>query len=119
MNKDEILTKNRQLGKDEGLENAKFKGNDLGEKILSVAGLSIAIFSIFIGQFATAWAIGALAFAFALGQSIKIYSFTKRKYHLAWIVFSAISIIGFIAQFLAASLGWWETWGWLPTLLAR
>ena len=117
--KEEILAKSRQLKKDEGLEHAQSKGNHLGEIILSAVGLPIAIYSIVIGEYAIAWACGAIVFAFVLGQSITVYRFTKRKYHLAWVVLSVLMMIFFPLQFLAETQGWWVTWGWLADLLSR
>ena len=117
--KEEILEKNRQSKKDEGLEYAQSKGNTLGEKILSVVSLPLAFYSIFIGEFAIAWAIGAMAFAYVLGQSISVYRFTNRKYHLTWIILSIVMIIFFIVSVLAETQGWWVTWGWGFELLAR
>lgn len=118
MDKDEILEKSRAAKKDEGVEYAHSKGNSLGEKILAVVSLPMAIFSIVIGEYAIIWAIGAMTFAHVLGQSLSIFRFTKRKYHLAWIVLSIVMLIVFLVQFLAETQGWWVTWR-LPDLLAR
>ena len=117
--KKEILAMSRKSKKDEGLEHAQSKGNRLGEMILSVVALPIAIYSIVIGEYAIAWAVGAMAFAYVLGQSINVYRFTKRKYHLAWIVLSILMMILFPVQFLAEIHGWWVTWGWAAEILAR
>ncbi|MCL2376199.1 MAG: DUF6442 family protein [Defluviitaleaceae bacterium] len=111
MDKDKILEQSRAAKKDEGLENAKLKGNMIGEYAMSVVALPIAIYSLFVGEFVVAWAIGGIAFAFVFGQSFNLYRFTKRKYHLAWTIFSVIFTIIFIVQFLAESQGWWVTWG--------
>jgi len=111
MNKDKILEQSWAEKKDEGLENAKSKGNRLGEYIMSAVALPIVFYSLIVGEFTAAWAMGAIAFAFVFGQSLNLYLFTKRKYHLAWTIFSVIFTIIFIVQFLAESQGWWITWG--------
>jgi len=116
MDKNKILEQSRAAKKDEGLEDAKLKGNRLGEYAMSIVALPIVIYSLIVGEFTAAWAMGAIAFAFVFGQSLNLYLFTKRKYHLAWTIFSIIFTIIFIVQFLAESQGWWITWG--PARLA-
>ena len=117
--KEEVLAKSRQSKKDEGLECAQSKWNRFGKMILSVVGLAIAIYSIAIGEYAIAWAVGVMAFPYVLGQSINVYRFTKRKCHLTWIVLNVLMMILFPVQFLAETQEWWVTWGWLAELFAR
>ncbi|MCL2397707.1 MAG: DUF6442 family protein [Defluviitaleaceae bacterium] len=107
--KEEILAKNRQAKKDEGLENAKLKGNRLGEYTMSAVGIPLVIYSFVAGEIATFWAVGAIVFAFVLGQSLTVYRFTRRKYHLAWVILGVAGTIYFLVQFAAETQGWWET----------
>jgi len=113
--KEEILAKSKKAKGDEGLEYAKARGNKLGEYTMSVVGLPLIIFAFFTKEPAIFLALGAVVFAYVFGQSFAVYRFTKRKYHLAWVVLSVICAIHMIVDFLLLSLGglnpmwlrWW------------
>ena len=112
--KEEILAMSRKSKQDEGMEYARLKGLSVGEYTFSAVGLVIALFSFFTVQYTTFWAMFSIIFATVFGHCIPIYRFTKKKYHLAWVVCSAVlSIVGLIA-FVAVSQGWIE-----PATLGR
>jgi len=106
--KEEILSKSRKSKKDEGLEHAHLMGNKLGEKTLSVVGIPFIIFAFFTKELAIFLALGAVIFAFVFGQSLTVYRFTKRKYHLAWVILSAICTIYMIVDFILLFQGGWN-----------
>ena len=113
--KEEILAKSRKSKIDEGLEHAQSKGNRLGEYTMSVVGIPLIIFAFFAKELAIFLVLGIVVLAFVFGQSLTVYRFTKKKYHLAWVVLSAIFTIHMIIDFMLLFQGgmnplwlrWW------------
>ena len=104
--KEEILAKSRQSKKDEGVEHAEGRGFRLGEHMGSVAAAILVVLAFFIGQAETIFAIGAIIFTTAIGQSLAVYRFKKSKYHLAWLILGVVGTIYFFMLFLAATQEW-------------
>ena len=113
--KEEILAKSRNSKGDEGLEHAQLMGFKLGEYTLSAVGIPLVFFTFFTRELAIFLALGIVLFAYVFGQSLSVYRFTKKKYHLAWVVLSAIFAIYMIVDFIILFQGglnplwlrWW------------
>lgn len=114
MNREEILEKSRKSGKDEGLEHAYLKGNRLGEYTMSAIVIPIMAFTVLRGEFVALLAVAITILAFVFGQCLTVYRFTKRKVHLAWIIYTAAGATICIVLLLAKSFGFWGfLFGWL------
>jgi len=115
--KEEILARSRNAKEDEGVEHAKLKGNKLGEYTMAAVVVPIMIFAFLIGELTAFLAVGAGIAAFTFAQCLTEYRFTKRKYHLAWTIFTAIAVIACTVLFVSVSLGWWEPKAYIFGLL--
>jgi len=98
--KEDILAKSRKSRIDEGLEHAQLKGFKLGEYTSAAVTLPLILFAFFTRELAMFSALGIVIFAYVFGQSLAVYRFTKRKYHLAWVILSVICAIHFIVDFI-------------------
>jgi uncharacterized membrane protein HdeD (DUF308 family) len=113
--KTDILEKSRRSRSDEGLEFAQVKGFKPGEYTLTVAAVSLIFFSFFTKELAVFLALGILIFAHVFSQSLAVYRFTKRKYHLAWVILSIVCTIHFTVDFILLFSGnmnplWLQWW---------
>jgi len=114
--KKEILEMSREANRDEGMENAELKGFRLGEYTMVAVAVPILVIALF-HSLSIFYAVGACLVAFVLGQSIMEYRFTKRTYHLIWVIGTAAGTVICFALFLGTLLGWWKDefhfWGLL------
>ena len=111
----EILEKSRRLKKDEGMEHAQLKGHVLGNYTMAAVVIPILVFALLRDEIVVFNAVAAAVCAFVFGLCLTEYRFTRRKYHLAWTVFMAVSTISSIVAFVATSFGWWKDsffWWW-------
>jgi len=113
--KEEILAKSRKSRSDEGLEHAQLKGFKLGEYTSMAVALPLILFAFFTRELALFTALGIVVFAYVFGQSLSVYRFTKRKYHLAWVILCIVCTVHFIIDFILLFQGgmsplwlrWW------------
>ena len=92
--KAEILARIRQAKKDEGMENADYRGTKIGVIVFAVVALFLAIGSV-PDRMYIVHAIASLSFAWVVGGTISYYRFTKRKSFLVCVVASAIASVAF------------------------
>ncbi|MCL2372845.1 MAG: DUF6442 family protein [Defluviitaleaceae bacterium] len=104
--KEEILARSRQSKKDEGVEHATIKGLKLGEITGGAMAMVLVFLAFFLGQPVAFFAIGAVIFALAFGQSLAVYRFKRTKYLLAWVIISIMGMFHFFMLFLAATQEW-------------
>ena len=108
------MAASRKSGKDEGLEHAQLKGNRLGEYTMSAIVIPIIAFTAIRGEVIALLAVAVTVLAFVFGQCLTLYRFTKRKSHLAWIIYTAAGTVLCIVLLLAKSFGFWSfLFGWL------
>jgi len=113
--KEEILARSRRSRSDEGLEHAQLKGFKLGEYTSAAVSLPLVFFAFFTKELVLFIALGIVIFAYVLGQSFTVYRFTKRKYHLAWVILCTICLVYLIVDFILLIRGghnplwlrWW------------
>ena len=106
--KEKILERSRNAKKDEGEEYAQLKGRKLGEYTLFAVLIPIAVFTFFARELVAFFASATAMCAFAFGQGLIEYRFTKRKCHLILTIVTGVSAIVGVISLLAVSLGWWE-----------
>ena len=98
MNKEEVLRKNRELKKDEGIENAENKGRMLGKIVICLVVSFECFFSLFTKQDASG--ILLIFFAFITAEAIPLYRFTHRKTYLITIIFGTVASLSFLVSYI-------------------
>ncbi|MCL2050257.1 MAG: DUF6442 family protein [Lachnospiraceae bacterium] len=89
-----ILERSRNAKKDEGMENADYRGSKIGVIIYAVVAFILIIFCI-PAKMDIVNAIASLSFAWVVGGTFSYYRFTKRKIHLVCVIASGIAVIAF------------------------
>ena len=92
--KAEILAKSKKNGKDEGMENADYRGSKIGVIIYAVIAFFLMIFSI-PDRMDIVNTIAALSFAWVVGGTFSHYRFTRDKFYLAYFIASAVAAVAF------------------------
>jgi len=92
--KAEILAESKKTKKDEGMENADYRGSKIGVIVYAVVALFLVFFSI-PDKMNVVNAIASLSFAWVVGGTLSYYRFTKKKSLLACAIASAIATVAF------------------------
>ena len=92
--KAEILAKSRKAKKDEGMENADYRGSKIGVIVYAVVAFFLAIFSI-PDKIYIVNVIASLSFAWVVGGTFSYYRFTKKKSYLVCVIASAAATVAF------------------------
>lgn len=91
MNKEEILRKNRQSKKDEGIEFVQNEGVRFGFYVFVIISFLMVVFNQFIGV--KSFDIFALIFIFASTESMIKYKFThKKRYIISTVIYVFLCI---------------------------
>jgi len=108
MDRNEVLERSRRANRDEGMEYAQLKGRKLGEYTLFAVLIPIALFTLFTRELVAFFSSATAMCAFAFGQGLIEYRFTKGNCHLILTIVAGVSAIVGIISLLAVSFGWWE-----------
>ena len=92
--KAEILAKSKKAKKDEGMENADYRGSKIGVFVYAGVAFFLMIFSM-PDNMNIVSAIASLSFAWVVGGTFSYYRFTKEKFYLVCVIASAIATIAF------------------------
>ena len=92
--KAEILAENKKDQKDEGMENADYRGSKIGVIVYAVVAFFLVIFSI-PAKMNLVNAIASLSFAWVVGGAFSYYRFTKKKSYLVCVIASSIVTVTF------------------------
>ena len=92
--KTEILAKIKKEKKDEGMENADYRGSKIGVIAYAVVAFFLVIFSI-PDKMDIVNVIASLSFAWVVGGTFSYYRFTKKKSYLVCVIASAIAMVSF------------------------
>lgn len=92
--KAEILAKSKKAKKDEGMENADYRGSKIGVIVYAIVAFFLVIFSI-PDKMSIVNAIASLSFAWVVGGAFSYYRFTRKKSYLVCVFTSAISAVAF------------------------
>ena len=105
LSKEAILEKSRQQKQDEGIEHARTRGFQLGDKIASFGvAIPLIIFSLITNQHVTIFALAAYIFAFLFGETLTLYRFSQNKKYLGCAIASAICSVVSIIKFVTTVL---------------
>ena len=92
MNKEEILAKSRNEGKDEGLIAAENQGRKIGIVAFCSVLIFIIVFNLFTAQ--PNFVPMALFWAFIAAETYPKYKFTSKSGYLVTMIASAVASIG-------------------------
>ena len=100
MKKEELLEMSRKLNSDEGMEHAENQGRKIGFFVFSFLFIVLAVFSLFIWQLSTLYAVSSLFWAYLAAEAYAKYRFTRKKVFLASTLASGIASICFVANYI-------------------
>lgn len=103
MNKAEVLAKSREENKDEGLENAKYKGHKIGMIVVSFMFVVLVIYNLV--KELNNYAIFALYWTYFGFENYGIYKFTKHKVTLASAILGLFTGIVFFITYIVSTVG--------------
>lgn len=103
MNKDEILAKSREEGKDEGFADASNRGYGIGMVAFCIVFIFIIFFNLFNGK--PNHAPMAMFCAFFAAEAYPKYKFTKSKLYLVTAISNSIACVAFLINMIISTLG--------------
>jgi len=104
--KEEILAKSRNSRNDEGMENARLRGLDLGIIITTVIiGFPMFVLSIIANKMIVITTICALNGTATSVRNLIMYRFTRKKRYLFWAISLGIVGVGSFVLFILDVFG--------------